>query len=105
MTTAFMRRSSDDGREKGLTGKMRRQIVAHKLAHRLARLHGSGRMMRLEDDVLECQEALVDVWLVPEHIEPGTLDDVPLKGIQQGCLIDGRSTGDVDQDAVASQRL
>ena len=105
MTTAFMGQSSDDGREKRLTGKMRRQVVAHELAHRLPGFHGAGRVMRLQDDVLERQEALVDVRLVPEHVEAGALDDVALERVEQGCLIDGRSARDVDQDAVASQRL
>ena len=84
---------------------MRRQVVAHELAHGLPGFHGPGRVMRLKDDVLERQEALVDVRLVPEHIEACAFDDVALERVEQGCLIDGRSARDVDQDAVASQRL
>ena len=45
--------------------------------------------MRLKDDVLERQEALVDVRLVPEHIEACSFDDVALERVEQGCFIDG----------------
>src|SRR5688572_12348182 len=88
MTTAFMGQSSDDRREKRLTGKMRCQVVAHQLAHGLPRLHGSGRVMRLKDDVLQGQESLIDVRLIPEHIKAGALDHVALERIEQGCLIE-----------------
>ena len=40
MTMDFMGHlRSDDGRQQRLTGKMRRQIVAHQLAHCLTRFH------------------------------------------------------------------
>jgi hypothetical protein len=60
---------SDDRRRQRPAGEMGGEIVAHELAQRFSRLDRPARVMRLEDDVGEAEEARVDVRLVPEHVE------------------------------------
>src|SRR5215216_1713781 len=105
MTTVFMGLSSDDRCDQGSSGKMRLEIVAHELAHGVARFHRARGVMRLENDVVERLEPLVDVRLVPEDVETGTLDPLVRQGIEKRRLIDGRTARDVYKDAVRPEAI
>ena len=45
------------------------QVVAHALAHCLARFDRSRGVVRLQQDIAQRQKARVQVWLAFEHVQ------------------------------------
>ena len=58
MVSVFMVLSHDRGGQ-GLACKMRRQVVAHQLAHGLARLARAAGVVRLQQDVVKIEKAWI----------------------------------------------
>src|SRR5438445_12322761 len=83
---------------------MGREIVANELTHGLAGLHRAAGVVRLQHDIGKLQEALVDRWLVPEHVEPGTLYGAGFQGREQRGLVDRAAARNVYDDTVCSER-
>jgi hypothetical protein len=63
--------SSQNRYQKLAPFEMRQEIVEHKLSHRLARFDCARRLVGLQQDVIELEEAWVDLGLAGKHVESG----------------------------------
>ena len=91
------RADSDHRRQQRPAGEMGGEIVAHQLAHRLARLDRAAGVMRLHDDGLEAEQARVDVRFVPEDVERGAAEALLLEVRRSARFVDHRAARDVDE--------
>src|SRR5208337_2896065 len=88
---AYSHSLSNHRRHQRTPGEMGLQIVPHQFTHRLAGLDRAARLVRLQDDIVELQEAPVDIRLVPEHVETCAAD-LPLgESFDKGGFVDDGS--------------
>src|ERR1041385_52270 len=106
MTTDFIVLISSDhgGRQVGAC-EMGGKIVAHQLAHGLSGLDRSGRVVRLEKNVVELEEAGVKLRLPFKHVECRRAESAGLQRVEQSVLINVGSARNVDQHAFCAKRL
>ena len=65
------------------------KVIADELAHGLAGLDSAAGVVRLQNHVVQCEKALIDVRLVPEDVEAGGLDRPLFKRFKQRRFVDG----------------